>query len=198
MEAANALKKQMWAEAQLDKRRMKEEHTFKLQHSSLAGNRSEQNLIHVTEHRRSPINSVSVKNESSINPEFQLVDLNDEQNEQYLNNMVTEKNPLLQEFSVVPENLIVQQSVYATEKSRPERKAFIGHRAEEIYVYRSLPLGQDRRRNRYWQFITSLSQKDPGCGRIFVELCNGVWRLIDTEEVLLFSIFRFFAIFRLM
>ncbi|KAL8461191.1 hypothetical protein ACS0TY_032612 [Phlomoides rotata] len=184
MEAANALKKQMWAEAQLDKRRMKEEHTFKLQHSSLAGNRSEQNLINVTEHRRSPISSVFVKNESSsINPEFQLVDLNDEQNEeQFLNNIVTEKNPLLHEFSVVPENLIHQQSVYATEKSRPERKAFIGHRAEEIYVYRSLPLGQDRRRNRYWQFITSLSQKDPGCGRIFVELCNGIWRLIDTEK----------------
>lgn len=174
MEAANALKKQMWAEAQLDKRRMKEEHTFKLQ-------------------RRSPINSFCVKNESSsINPEFQLVDLNDEQNEdQYL----TEKNPLLHEFSAVPENLILQQSVYATEKSRPERKAFIGHRAEEIYVYRSLPLGQDRRRNRYWQFITSLSQKDPGSGRIFVELCNGVWRLIDTEEVLMFSFFLSFFFF---
>lgn len=175
----------MWAEAQLDKRRMKEEHIFKLQHSSLAGNRAEQNFPHVTEHRRSPLNSVPIKNESSsINPEFQLVDLNDQQNEEnYLNNIVTEKNPLMQEFSVVPENLMLQQSVYAAEKSRPELKAFISHRAEEIYVYRSMPLGQDRRRNRYWQFITSPSRNDPGSGRIFVEFCNSVWRIIDSEEV---------------
>jgi len=51
-------------------------------------------------------------------------------------------------------------------------------------VYRSLPLGQDRSRNRYWQFITSASRNDPGCGRIFVELHDGRWRLIDSEEVL--------------
>ncbi|KAI3457190.1 hypothetical protein Pfo_013853 [Paulownia fortunei] len=186
LEAANALKKQMWAEAQLDRRRMKEEHIFKLQHSSLAGNRAEQIFPHFTiEHRRSPLTSVHMKNESSTtNPAFQLVDLNDQQNEDnYSNNIITVKNPPLgQEFSAVSDNLLLQQSVCAAEKSRSELKSFIGHWAEEIYVYRSLPLGQDRRRNRYWQFITSPSRNDPGSGRIFVELCNGVWRLIDSEE----------------
>ncbi|KAH6780630.1 hypothetical protein C2S52_011867 [Perilla frutescens var. hirtella] len=176
MEAANALKKQMWAEVQLDKRRMKEEHILKL-------HRAELNFPHAMENRRSPLNSVPVKKESSsVNPEFQL-DLNDQQNEDhYINHIATAKSPLMQEFSVVPENLMLQQSVYAAEKSRSELKAFISHRAEEIYVYRSLPLGHDRRRNRYWQFVTSLSRNDPGCGRIFVELQNGVWRIIDSEE----------------
>ncbi|XP_057792425.1 homeobox-DDT domain protein RLT2 isoform X2 [Salvia miltiorrhiza] len=176
LEAANALKKQMWAEAQLDKRRMKEEHIFK-------SHRAE-HVPHGIENRRSPLNIVPMKKESSsANPEFQLVDLNDQQNEEhYINNIATEKNPLMEEFSVVPDNLMLQQSVYAAEKSRSELKAFISHRAEEIYVYRSLPLGQDRRRNRYWQFVASLSRNDPGSGRIFIELPNGVWRLIDSEE----------------
>lgn len=177
LEAANALKKQMWAEAQLDKRRMKEENIFKL-------HRAELSVPNIMENRRSPLNSVPMKQESSsVNPEFQLVDLNDQQNEEhYINNIASEKNPLMQEFSVATENLMLQQSVYAAEKSRSELKAFISHQAEEIYVYRSLPLGQDRRRNRYWQFVTSLSRNDPGSGRIFVELPNGVWRLIDSEE----------------
>lgn len=168
----------MWAEAQLDKRRMKEDHVFK-------SHRAELNAPHVTENRRSPPNSIPMKKESSsANPEFQMVDLNDQQiEENYNDNIATEKNPLMQEYSVVPENLMLQQSMYAAEKSRSELKAFISHRAEEIYVYRSLPLGQDRRRNRYWQFVTSLSRNDPGSGRIFVELPNGVWRLIDSEEV---------------
>ncbi|KAK6134736.1 hypothetical protein DH2020_031512 [Rehmannia glutinosa] len=173
LEAANALKKQMWAEAQLDKRRMKEEHILKSQHSSLAGNRAEQTFPNFTvEHRRSPLSSVYVKNESSsTNPVYNLVDLNDQQNEEnYCNSIITEKNPSAQEFTVVSDNLLLQQ---CAEKSRSELKAFIGHRAEEIYVYRSLPLGQDRRRNRYWQFITSPSRNDPGSGKIFVELCNG-------------------------
>ncbi|KAK6134925.1 hypothetical protein DH2020_031345 [Rehmannia glutinosa] len=192
LEAANALKKQMWAEAQLDKRRMKEEHILKSQHSSLAGNRAEQTFPNFTvEHRRSPLSSVYVKNESSsTNPVYNLVDLNDQQNEEnYCNSIITEKNPSAQEFTVVSDNLLLQQ---CAEKSRSELKAFIGHRAEEIYVYRSLPLGQDRRRNRYWQFITSPSRNDPGSGKIFVELCNGVWRLIDSEEVILFNFFNFF------
>ncbi|KAK4484462.1 hypothetical protein RD792_007045 [Penstemon davidsonii] len=152
LEAANALKKQMWAEAQLDKRRMKEEHFLKLQSSS-------------------PLN-VDMKNESSsTTPAFQL-DLNDGQN-----------NPLMQEFSSVgSENLLLQQSVYAAEKSRSDLKAYISQRAEEMYVYRSLPLGQDRRHNRYWQFKTSPSHNDPGAQKIFVELCNGKWRVIDSEK----------------
>ncbi|KAI3465799.1 hypothetical protein Pfo_022462 [Paulownia fortunei] len=185
LEAANALKKQMWAEAQLDKRRMKEEHTLKLHHSSLAGYRAEQNFPYcAVEDRRSLLLSGDIKKlASSTNYAFQLVDLNEQQNEQsYCNDIISEKNPSMQEFSVGSDNLLLQQSVYAAEKSRSELKALIGHQAEEMYVYRSLPLGQDRRRNRYWQFITSPSRNDPGSGRIFVELCNGVWRLIDSEE----------------
>ncbi|XP_042008713.1 homeobox-DDT domain protein RLT2-like [Salvia splendens] len=174
LEAANALKKQMWAEAQLDKRRMKEEHIFKV-------HRAELSVPHVMDNRRSPLNSVPMKNESSpANPDFQLVDLNDQHNEVHY--IATEKNPLTPDFSVVSENLMLQQSMIAAEKSRSELKACISHRAEEIYAYRSLPLGQDRRRNRYWQFVASLSRNDPGSGRIFVELHNGVWRLIDSEE----------------
>ncbi|PWA44120.1 HB1/Asxl, restriction endonuclease HTH domain-containing protein [Artemisia annua] len=41
----------------------------------------------------------------------------------------------------------------------------------------------DRRRNRYWQFVASISSRDPGSGRIFVELQSGGWRLIDSEEI---------------
>lgn len=62
-------------------------------------------------------------------------------------------------------------------------KSYIGHRAEDMYVYRSLPLGLDRRRNRYWQFVASASRHDPGSGRIFFESTDGYWRLIDSEEV---------------
>ncbi|KAK4420574.1 Homeobox-DDT domain protein RLT2 [Sesamum alatum] len=185
LEAANALKKQMWAEAQLDKRRMKEENTVKLHYSSLAGHRAEQNIPYgAVEDRRNPLLTGDIKDMlSSTNHAVQLVDLNEQQNEQsYCSDIVSEKNPLMQEFSLGSDNLLLPQSVYAAEKSRSELKALIGYQAEQLYVYRSLPLGQDRRRNRYWQFITSPSQNDPGSGRIFVELCNGSWRLIDSEE----------------
>ncbi|KAL3645440.1 hypothetical protein CASFOL_010620 [Castilleja foliolosa] len=168
LEAANALKKQMWDEAQLDKRRMKYESLSMNPHFTV-------------EHRRSPLTSVYVKNESSSkNPVFHMVDLNDQQNEEnYFNRILTEKNPSVQESYVVSDNMLIQKS---SEKSRSQLKAIIGHRAEEIHVYRSLPLGQDRRRNRYWQFMTSPSRNDPGSGKIYVELCNGVWRLVDSEE----------------
>ncbi|KAL0405090.1 UNVERIFIED_CONTAM: Homeobox-DDT domain protein RLT2 [Sesamum latifolium] len=185
LEAANALKKQMWAEAQLDKRRMKEENTVKLHNSSLAGNRADQNVLYgAVEDRRNPLLTGDIKDVlSSTNHAVQLVDLNEQQNEQnYCSDIVSEKNPLMHGFSVGSDNLLLQQSVCAAEKSRSELKALIGYQAEQLYVYRSLPLGQDRRRNRYWQFITSPSRNDPGSGRIFVELCDGAWRLIDSEE----------------
>ncbi|KAL0320102.1 UNVERIFIED_CONTAM: Homeobox-DDT domain protein RLT2 [Sesamum radiatum] len=185
LEAANALKKQMWAEAQLDKRRMKEENTVKLHNSSLAGNRADQNAPYgAVEDRRNPLLTGDIKDVlSSTNHAVQLVDLNEQQNEQsYCSDIVSENNPLMPEFSVGSDNLLLQQSVCAAEKSRSELKALIGYQAEQLYVYRSLPLGQDRRRNRYWQFITSPSRNDPGSGRIFVELCDGAWRLIDSEE----------------
>ncbi|KAG8364734.1 hypothetical protein BUALT_Bualt18G0029500 [Buddleja alternifolia] len=185
LEAANALKKQMWAEAQLDKRRMKEDHILKLHHSSIPGNRAEQiSSHHAVEDRKSPI-LCDIKNEPSCaNHALQMVDLNEQQNYQsYCNNIISEKNPSMQEVYLgSSDNLLPQQSVYAAEKPRSELKALIGHQAEEMHVYRSLPLGQDRRRNRYWQFITSPSRSDPGSARIYVELCSGVWRLIDSQE----------------
>lgn len=70
------------------------------------------------------------------------------------------------------------------EKSRAQAKADIGLRAEELYVFRSQPLGSDRRHNRYWQFVTGNGGQDPGCGRLFFESnSDGYWGVIDTEEV---------------
>ncbi|XP_073061093.1 homeobox-DDT domain protein RLT2-like isoform X2 [Primulina eburnea] len=179
LESANALKKQMWAEAQLDKRRVKDEQVLRLQHSSFVVNRADQIYSQsAVEDRKSPLGDIDMRNEmSSSNRKFLLVDLNDQQNEQNSCNDAS-----TQEYPMFSDALLLQQSVYAAEKSRKELKAFISHRAEEMYVYRSLPLGLDRRFNRYWQLITSPSPNDPCSGRIFVEFFNGVWRLIDSEE----------------
>ncbi|GAY55581.1 hypothetical protein CUMW_165260 [Citrus unshiu] len=182
LEAANALKKQMWAETQLDKRRIKEDCMLKMQYSSYMGNKAEPSLaISSADGRQSPLVTVDDKSNGM------LVDLNlqqgqfgEPQKDQNCNtSMPPEGN---QDYPVGPDNLVNQQSAYAAEKSRMQLKSYIGQKAEETYVCRSLPLGQDRRRNRYWRFITSMSENDPGCGRIFVELCDGRWRLIDSEE----------------
>ncbi|XP_051136002.1 homeobox-DDT domain protein RLT2-like isoform X2 [Andrographis paniculata] len=182
LEAANALKKQMWAEAKLDKRRIKEENALKLHHSSAAFDRTEHPSFGTFEDKQNTLNCDIKNSLSSSSHALQMVDLNEQQNEQSCCNDGSEKTRLVQEFSVGSDNLLVQQSAYNSEKSRSVLKALIGHQAEEMCVYRSLPLGLDRRRNRYWQFITSPSRNDPGTGRIFVELCNGGWRLIDSEE----------------
>ncbi|WCJ30914.1 Homeobox-DDT domain protein RLT2 [Euphorbia peplus] len=148
LEAANALKKQIWAEAQLDKRRTKEDYVMKTHYSSFLGNKAEPNLtMTVAEVRQNPF---------------------------VTGNLQMQDNGL--------DNLLYQQIGNSADRSRSQLKSFIGHKAEEMYVYRSLPLGQDRRRNRYWQFITSASCNDPGCGRIFVELHDGRWRLIDSAQ----------------
>ncbi|XVE66156.1 hypothetical protein DITRI_Ditri08aG0057700 [Diplodiscus trichospermus] len=182
LEAANALKKQLWAEAQLDKRRMKEEFVFRTNFSSYMGNKMETSLVMPS---AGPMQSPSIirdekNNELSDDPALKQECLNNPQND--LNNTPSEGNLPMLDFSVGPDNLQYQQSGYAVERSRSQLKSYIGHKAEELYVYRSLPLGQDRRRNRYWRFITSSSWNDPGCGRIFIELLDGHWRLIDTEE----------------
>lgn len=183
MEAANALKKQMWAEVQLDKRRMKEEFVMKMQYSSFASNKAEPNIQ--VEGLQSPLPTVDDKNGlPSTKPVVQQEHIHDPQNDQnYPTHVASEQNPAMLEFSAGTDNTPLLQPGYAAERSRSQLKAYIGYRAEEMYVYRSLPLGQDRRRNRYWQFITSASRNDPGSGRIFVELRNGCWRLIDSEEV---------------
>ncbi|XP_027170848.1 homeobox-DDT domain protein RLT2 isoform X1 [Coffea eugenioides] len=183
LEAANALKKQMWAEAQLDKRRVKEEYALKVQSSSFAGSRSEQNSsITSSDGRQNTFLNIDGRNESlSTNPKNHQMDLGDSSRIPNSSASTTaERNMMLQEFS--GPDVLLQQSAYAAEKSRLEMKAYIGQKAEEIYVYKSVPLGQDRRRNRYWQFIASPSQNDPGSGRIFVELHDGRWRLIDSAE----------------
>jgi hypothetical protein len=189
LEAANALKKQMWAEAQLDKRRMKEEFVMRTQYSSFTGNKMELNLtISASEGRQSPMVNVDDRsNGMSVNASFQQERSSDQQSDMnYRTNMSSEGNMQMQDLSADTDNLPYQQTGHANEKSRSQLKSVIGHRAEEMYVYRSLPLGQDRRRNRYWQFTTSASRNDPGCGRIFVELHDGRWRLIDYEEVFYF------------
>lgn len=196
MEAANALKKQMWAEVQLDKRRMKEEFVMKMQYSSFVSNKAEPNIQ--VEGLQSPLPTVDDKNGlPSKKPVVQQEHIHDPQNDQnYPTHVASEQNPAMLEFSACTDNTPLLQPGYAAERSRSQLKAYIGYRAEEMYVYRSLPLGQDRRRNRYWQFITSASRNDPGSGRIFVELRNGRWRLIDSEEVVsLFICTSFFFFF---
>lgn len=142
LDAATAVRKQMWAEAQLDKRRLKEEFISKFQDSS---------PMPATEGSQSP-----------------LIPVIEGQDGYVAGQTVGQIN---------------NNGYNTAERSRLQLKAYIGHKAEEMYVYRSLPLGQDRRRNRYWQFVASTSSHDPGSGRIFVELQSGGWRLIDSEEV---------------
>ncbi|GFS41286.1 homeodomain-like transcriptional regulator [Actinidia rufa] len=185
LEAANALKKQMWAEVQLDKRRMKEDYVMKMQYSSFISYKSEPNIqFSSVEGRQSPLPAVDDKNVlASTNPVIQQEHIQDSQNDtNYCTPIPTERNQSIQEFSAGTDNHPLLQTGFAAERSRSQLKSYIGHKAEEMYVYRSLPLGQDRRRNRYWQFITSASRNDPGSGRIFVELRDGCWRLIDSEE----------------
>ncbi|XP_052177400.1 homeobox-DDT domain protein RLT2 isoform X2 [Diospyros lotus] len=181
LEAANALKKQLWAEAQLDKRRIKEEYVMKMQYPSFVTNKGEPHVqISTMEGRQSPLPIVDDKNGvASTTPVVQHAYINDPQNG---SNNTAERITPIQEFSAGTENLSLLQAGYAAERSRSQLKAYIGQKAEEMYIYRSLPLGQDRRRNRYWQFKASASRNDPGSGRIFVELRNGYWRLIDSKE----------------
>ena len=80
---------------------------------------------------------------------------------------------------------MAQQIGYTTEKSHAQLKDSIELREKELYVYRSIPLGQDCRHNRYQKFVTCSSGNDPGSGRIFFESHeDGHWKVIDTAEVL--------------
>ncbi|CAL5397279.1 unnamed protein product [Camellia sinensis] len=166
LEAANALKKQMWAEVQLDKCRMKEEYVMKIQYPSCISDKIEPNVqISSVEGRQSPLPTVDDKNNLvSTNPVEQKEHLHDAQNDpNYPIHMPSKRNPQIQEVSTCTDNLSLLQPGYAAERSWSQLKSYIGHKAEEMYVYRSLPLGQDR--------------------RIFVELRHGCWRLIDSEEL---------------
>jgi hypothetical protein len=167
LELANALKKQMWAEAQLDKRRSKEEFGSRMQCNSYMSLKAD-------------INHENNASESTPTPGFNA----DKENDGNAGSISNERNGVGREISANPETSAIQHA-YA-DKTRSQLKSYIGHRAEQLYVYRSLPLGQDRRRNRYWQFTTSASPNDPGSGRIFFESKDGHWRVIDSEEVILF------------
>ncbi|KAL3617111.1 hypothetical protein CASFOL_039505 [Castilleja foliolosa] len=177
MDAANALKKQMWAEAQLDKRRMREEIITKLYDSSFNATAGcgpspmviGENKIY------DPSGTAVGKIDSSAVAEDLTNSIDNPAQDTTMGQFISPTQP----------------NGHSTERSRLQLKSYISHRAEEMYVYRSLPLGQDRRRNRYWQFVATHSCLDPGSGRIFVESPDGHWRLIDTEEafdVLLMSL----------
>ncbi|XP_015065715.1 homeobox-DDT domain protein RLT1 isoform X1 [Solanum pennellii] len=172
LDAANALKKQMWAESQLDKRRLKEETINKFNDSSfnvvVEGSQSPLGYPNNKNHGTSP--TTLVKDDSAG-----IVD----NLQNHFESIPAEKNSAAQETFV---GQFAVPSGNTAERSRMQLKSFIGHKAEEMYVYRSLPLGQDRRRNRYWLFVASGSSEDPGSGRIFVESPHGCWKLIDTEE----------------
>ncbi|XWS18439.1 hypothetical protein CRYUN_Cryun32bG0043800 [Craigia yunnanensis] len=185
LEAANALKKQMWAEAQLDKSRLKEETIIKMDFPSVMGIKAEAQLPNsAVEGSQSPFPAADNKNDgaSPSIPEDQKPLLCSQNVQNDLNNYPAERALVLQEASMGPDNFSALQHGYASKRSRSQLKSCIANRAEEMYVYRSLPLGQDRRRNRYWQFVASASKNDPCSGWIFVELHDGNWRLIDSEE----------------
>ncbi|XP_060192893.1 homeobox-DDT domain protein RLT1 [Lycium barbarum] len=172
LDAANALKKQMWAESQLDKRRLKEETINKFNDCSFNA---------VVEGSQSPLGFPNNKNQgtsaTTLVKDEPAVIVDNLQN--HFESIPAEKSSAAQETFV---GQFAVPSGNTAERSRMQLKSFIGHKAEEMYVYRSLPLGQDRRRNRYWLFVASGSSQDPGSGRIFFESPQGCWRLIDTEE----------------
>ncbi|KAK4271625.1 hypothetical protein QN277_020289 [Acacia crassicarpa] len=177
LEAANALKKQMWAEAQIDKVRQKDDNCNKSDFPSLTANKVEtQYTGPAAEGNQSPLPDININNNeaSPITAENQKEVLGAQ-------NMPIEKPSVVPDLFVGPDNLQIL-SAHASKRSRSQLKSYIAHIAEEMYVYRSLPLGQDRRRNRYWQFVASASGSDPGAGRVFTELHDGSWRLIDSEE----------------
>ncbi|XP_038690114.1 homeobox-DDT domain protein RLT1-like isoform X2 [Tripterygium wilfordii] len=182
LEAANALKKQMWAEAQVDKSCMREDI---MRFPLFSGSKAEMKLnCSPSEGRQSSLPVVD--NQSNyVSPgtvEDPKLLLGSQSIENHPNGLPTERASIVQDLSINPDNFSVQHHGFASKRSRSELKSYISHLAEEMYVYRSLPLGQDRRRNRYWQFVASASRNDPCSGRIFVELQGGKWRLIDSEE----------------
>lgn len=178
MEAANALKKQMWAEAQIDKVRQKDDNFNKPDFPSLTANKADtQYTGPAADGNQSPLLDINVNNNeaSPSTAENQKEVLGAQ-------SMPIEKPSVVQDLFIGSDNPQTL-SAHASKRSRSQLKSYIAHIAEEMYVYRSLPLGQDRRRNRYWQFVASPSSSDPGSGRVFVELHDGNWRLIDSEEV---------------
>ncbi|KAK7246453.1 hypothetical protein RIF29_41321 [Crotalaria pallida] len=182
LEAANALKKQMWAEAQIDKVRLKDDIINRSDFPSVIGNKLETQCTYpAVEDNQSPLLDINV---SSINNEASPSTAENQKATPVTQKLPVERSLLGQDLctGTGPDNPQNQTPAPYSKRSRSQLKSYISHLAEEMYVYRSLPLGQDRRRNRYWLFVASASVTDPGSGRIFVECQDGNWRLIDSEE----------------
>ncbi|KAG4383911.1 hypothetical protein AAZX31_13G159500 [Glycine max] len=185
LEAANALKKQMWAESQVDKVRLKDDTFSKSDFPSINGNKVEiQYSCPVMEGKQSPLIGINIgNNNNNNNNNVPSPSIAENQKAVFgAQSQSIEKHSSAQDLCTGPDNPQTQSLGQYSKRSRSQWKSYISHMAEEMYVYRSLPLGQDRRRNRYWQFVASASSNDPGSGRIFVEYLDGYWRLIDTEE----------------
>lgn len=181
LEAATALKRQMWAEMQLEKRRHKEELLSRSHFSLLPGTIKTDGESPDPEHMTSGTLALYDHGQLDMNMPntdgtgyIEAFAGNGKSFNELSNGVVAhEAGP---SAGAVSGN-------HLAEKSRAQAKADIGLRAEELYVFRSQPLGSDRRHNRYWQFVTGNGGQDPGCGRLFFESnSDGCWGVIDTEE----------------
>ncbi|CAI0408031.1 unnamed protein product [Linum tenue] len=180
LEAANALKKQMWAEAQLDKSRLREDVMGKL--DLLSGKFDAQVSGYATDSIiQSPVRQADGFKEASQSLVEEQKSLLASEHVQNDNAHATDRNLAVHDPSLSLEHFPNQQSS-SSKRFRSQLKAYTAHIAEDTYIYRSLPLGQDRRRNRYWLFVASASVSDPCSGKIFVELQSGKWRVIDSEK----------------
>ncbi|KAJ7521596.1 hypothetical protein O6H91_19G060800 [Diphasiastrum complanatum] len=198
-ESASALKRQLWEEVQLDKRRFKEQLISKSQPTGNDGAKSEggpvnfasdeqqNSLITAADRACMPVHHEKKGAESSIpTPTFttkEIVEANKSAPEVETMTDFTAKNLDAQDGVSVHKKPtpIVEFALF--ERSRAQIKAEIRLRAEKLYVFRSLPLGCDRRRNRYWHFVTSNGGQDPGSDRIYYESQeDGHWEVIDSEE----------------
>lgn len=88
-----------------------------------------------------------------------------------------------QQFYYNSSSILSEQFEHTSALGLSQLELYIDQKAEMIHSYRFLPLGLDRRHNRYWQFSTSSSRNDPGSGSIFFESIDGFWRVIDSDEV---------------
>ncbi|KAL1208424.1 Homeobox-DDT domain protein RLT1 [Cardamine amara subsp. amara] len=175
MEAANSLKKQMWAEAQLDNSCMRD--VLKLDFQNLASSKTESMMdLQVIQSSTREMDSFDRYPSQLIDETKPLEVVSND-----LHKPSAERTVINQEANIFQENCSSQHG-YASKRSRSQLKSYIGHKAEEVYLYRSLPLGQDRRHNRYWHFAASASKSDPCSGLLFVQLRDGKWLLIDSEE----------------
>ncbi|GAU32463.1 hypothetical protein TSUD_64130 [Trifolium subterraneum] len=179
LEAANALKKQMLAEGQIDKIRLKDDNVIKSDFPAIKV--ETQPTCAAVEGNQSPLLDINSCNNNNNNEESPSKTEN--KRLALVGQNLSEKLSSSQDLCIGPDSSQTLLSAQYSKRSRSQLKSYISHLAEEMYIYRSLPLGQDRRHNRYWQFVASASCNDPGSGRIFVEYHDGKWRLIDSEEV---------------